>query len=52
MREMLLDRAMDGRITGIFEETKRVPEAKGGLQRARIGVESARLGIGTPLAGP
>jgi hypothetical protein len=33
---VLLDRADDSRIAGIGEKTKRVPEAKGGLQRAGV----------------
>src|ERR1035441_9291655 len=33
-REVLLDRADDSWITAIGEKTKRVPEAKGGLERA------------------
>ncbi len=34
VHEVLFDRAEDSWITGIGEKTKRVPEAKGGLERA------------------
>jgi hypothetical protein len=34
VRQLLLDRAGDGGVAGIGEQAKRVPEAKGGLQRA------------------
>ena len=40
MRQVLLDRAIDGGIARIGEQAKRVPEAKGGLQRAGADVQS------------
>jgi hypothetical protein len=33
-REVLFDRAGDSRITGIGEQTERMPQAEGGLERA------------------
>jgi hypothetical protein len=39
MRQVLLDRAIDGGIARIGEQAKRVPEAKGGLQRASMRAE-------------
>jgi len=52
MREMLLDRADDSRIAGVGEQTKRVPEAKGGLERAGAGFQPPRLGIRAPPPRP
>jgi hypothetical protein len=52
MRQVLLDRAIDGGIARIGEQAKRVPEAKGGLQRAGADVQPPRLGIRAPPPRP
>jgi hypothetical protein len=36
MRQVLLGRAVDGRIARLGEQTKRVPQAKSGLQWAGV----------------
>ena len=52
MREVLVDGADDSGIAGILEETERVPEAKGGLQRAGVGVQGPALRVGLPATRP
>src|ERR1700759_3369329 len=49
---MLLDRADDSGISGVGEQAKRVPEAKGGLQRAGADLQPPRLGIRAPPPRP
>jgi hypothetical protein len=50
MRQVLLDRAIDGGITRIGEQAKRVPEATGGLQRAGADVQAPAPGL--PVSRP
>src|ERR1035441_6504871 len=52
MRQVLLDRAIDSGIARIAEQTERVPEAKGGLQRAGADVQPPRLGVRAPPPRP
>jgi hypothetical protein len=49
---MFVDRAEDSRITGIREQAKRVPEAKGGLQRAGADVRPPGPGVRMPSLRP
>jgi hypothetical protein len=50
--EVLFDRADDSRITGIGEKTKRMPEAKSGLQRAGADAQPPCPGICARVVDP
>ena len=39
-------------LAGISQQLQRLPEAKGGLQRAGVGVEPARRGVRAPPTRP
>ena len=50
--EVLLQRADDRGIAGIGEDSERVPEAEGRLQRAGVDVQAPHLGIRAPALRP
>src|SRR5580692_1894820 len=52
MREVLLERAHDSRIAGVGLQLQRLPETKGSLQRAGVGIQPQRRGIRAPPARP
>jgi hypothetical protein len=52
MREVLLDRAVNGRVGGVGEQAKRVPEAERGLQRAGVAVQPPCVCVREPAPRP